>query len=68
MYPGNTFDFSLLKKIIDKAYWPIFGEIYLLDEINSDRGECSADEKSCASEFGVAYSYAFLILYMILGN
>lgn len=69
MYPGNTFDFSLLKKIIDKAYWPIFGELTLLDEIKSNRGQCSAtDEISCPSEIGVVYSYSFLILYMVVGN
>lgn len=53
LYPGrNKLNFDLVKAILDKAYWPIYGEMRILDEID----RCSAAQRSAAaanqSEFG----------------
>lgn len=34
LYPGNKLNFALLRSILDKAYWPIYGEMKILDEID----------------------------------
>lgn len=69
MYPGNSFNFELLKKIINKAYWPVYGDIRLLDELDIDEETCSAENTAlCPSNMGTLYSYTLLILYMIFGN
>jgi hypothetical protein len=63
---------ELLKKLVDKAYWPIFGELRILDEINSE--ECAVQEpgqepdEDCPSTSGIVYSYMFLIAYIIIAN
>jgi hypothetical protein len=67
MYSNNELNLQLVKKLVDKAYWPIFGELRILDEINM--GECAADSnEACPSKSGIIYSYIFLIVYIIIAN
>ncbi len=66
LYPGNTFDIDLLKKLIDKAYWPIYGEMKILDEMN-DKKTCLLTGK-CPEPSGIVFSYILLMIYMILVN
>lgn len=32
MYPGREFSYGTLKKIVDYAYWPIFGDLSSLTD------------------------------------
>ena len=65
LYPGNNLGFPLLRSLIDKAYWPIYGEMKILDELEDKEDSCSKGEP-CAEPSGVAFSYIFLMLYMVL--
>jgi hypothetical protein len=67
MYSNNELNIQLIKQLIDKAYWPIFGELRILDEINVSH--CDADSaNACPSKTGIVYSYIFLIVYIIIAN
>lgn len=68
MYPGNELNLQLFKNLINKAYWPIYGDIRLLDELNFDERNCSLDTESCPSPMGAYYSLFLLIFYMIIGE
>ncbi len=65
MYSHNELNLHLVKKLVDKAYWPIFGEVRILDEINAVEA-CSDD--TCPSTSGVIYSYVTLVIYIIIAN
>lgn len=65
MYPGNSFDIDLLKEIINKAYWPIYGEIKLLEDLDKN---CTDTDASCPKLSGKYYSFMALIVYMIIGK
>lgn len=67
MYTGNEANMMLVKKLIDKAYWPIFGELGILDELSLD--DCEPSETvTCPEKSGVVYSYIVLMLYIIIAN
>lgn len=68
MYPGNKLNLELIKNIIDKAYWPIYGDIRLLDELNVNGETCTPGTSSCPNSMGAYYSLFLLILYMVIGN
>ena len=54
--------------MIDKAFWPIFGEMKILEEISEfDLKKCEA-ENNCPTEYGIVFSYISLMLYMIFAN
>lgn len=67
MYPGNEFGFDLLKSLINKAYWPIYGEIFIMSEINWETN-CTEGTENCPTKSGSYYSFVFLIIYMIIAN
>jgi hypothetical protein len=66
LYPGNKFDLELFKNLISKAYWPIYGEMKILDEIN-DKEACTR-YGTCPEPSGVAFSYILLMIYMVTVN
>lgn len=68
MYPGNEFNIELIMSLINKAYWPIYGEMAILEEINMDREECLKKGDTCPTQSGTYYSYAALIAYMVIAN
>lgn len=68
MYPGNKLNLELFKNIINKAYWPIYGDIRLLDEINFDDKNCTLENPSCPNAMGAYYSLFLLIFYMVIGK
>ena len=68
LYPGQKLSFSLIQKIVHKAYWPIYGEIRILEEISEiDHDKCR-EEGNCPEESGVYFSYVALIIYMGIAN
>jgi hypothetical protein len=71
LYPGkNELNWRLIKKVLNKAYWPIYGDLKVLDEIeyNTDEETCSASEDGCPDSIGSTYSYISLMVYMIIAN
>jgi hypothetical protein len=68
LYPGNEINTNLLANLINKAYWPIYGEMKILEEITEvDEEKCSIDG-SCPTKSGIYYSYVALMIYMIVAN
>jgi len=68
LHPNNKFNVKLFRDIINKAYWPIYGEMLILEEINDgDTAECKA-EGNCPLESGIWFSYAALMVYMVVAN
>ncbi len=68
MYPGSTMSLDLIRKILNKAYWPIYGEMKILDEIEAKSGECSESEDGCPDPIGSSFSFLALMAYMIVAN
>ena len=64
MYPNSSFDGHLLHKIINFAYWPVFGTIRLFDEL--DKINCEGP--SCPEKSGVVLSIILTMIYMVLTN
>jgi hypothetical protein len=71
LYPGNSLNFELFKSILDKAYWPIYGEMKILDELD----QCSSTNMhlmppghKCPETSGIAFSFIALMVYMVLAN
>lgn len=54
MYPGNELNIDLFKNLINKAYWPIYGDMKILDEIFENNASCELDD-SCPEESGKAF-------------
>ncbi len=67
MYPNSTLSFSLLKSIINKAYWPIYGEMKIFDE-DLEKENCEKSESGCPDEAGLVFSYIALMIYMVIAN
>ena len=68
LYPNNKLDMELFRSIANKAYWPIYGEMLILGEINEvDTNVCSA-EGNCPLESGIWFSYIALMMYMVVAN
>lgn len=68
MYPGNELNLELIINLINKAYWPIYGEMQILEEI-MERDTCVKDPNAtCPTQSGTYYSYIALIGYMIIAN
>ena len=67
LYPGNKLDLNLLRNMLNKAYWPIYGEMKILDELD----DCVPDlakNITCPLSSGVAFSFIALMLYMLIAN
>ena len=51
--------------MLNKAYWPLYGQMKIIDEIN-EYDICA--DKFCPEKIGIYFSYIFLIVYMIAAN
>ena len=67
MYPETEFSWDIFSSLINKAYWPIYGEMKILSE---DIGgeNCADDPSKCAQQSGATYSFVALMFYMIIAN
>ena len=65
MYPGNPISWNLIKEIFNKAYWPIYGEMKILSEFTDS---CDNSDKPCPENSGIAFSFIFLMIYMVIAN
>ena len=68
MHPGNELNLELIINLINKAYWPIYGEMQILEEIMG-RDECLKEQRDdCPTQSGTYYSYIALVGYMVIAN
>lgn len=67
LYPGNKLSFALLRSVLDKAYWPIYGEMKILEEIG-DCPKADGSNEDCPETSGIAFSYIGLMIYMVIAN
>ena len=68
IYPNSQLSISLFKSIIDKAYWPIYGEMKIFEH-DLEKENCLNDtEQGCPETTGVAFSYIALMIYMVIAN
>ena len=67
LYPNNKLNIKLLRSIINKAFWPIYGEMLILEEINVIDETCLA-QGNCPLESGIWFSYIALMIYMVIAN
>jgi hypothetical protein len=67
LYPGNSLGYDLFTSLINKAYWPIYGEMKILDD-DIEGSACKDDPSKCPRQSGVVYSYIALMFYMIIAN
>lgn len=68
MHPGNDFDLELIKSLINKAYWPIYGDMKILEEISEPDDSCIDEDYSCTESTGKSFSYVALMIYMVIAN
>lgn len=68
MYQQESLSFVLVRKIFDAGYWPINGELKILEDI--ERQSCDKDDSECVmpNASGSAFSYFALIIYVIISN
>jgi hypothetical protein len=59
----SKLDFDLFRRIINHAYWPIFGDIGLLGTL-----ECEEESDKCPDAIGASYTFVMLMIYMIIAN
>jgi hypothetical protein len=56
-------------QIINKAYWPIFGTIEILNDFSKISSSCKDDlDEDCPEIYGVIYGYVLLMGYVIVAN
>jgi hypothetical protein len=63
----SSLNFNLFRRIVNHAYWPIFGDIGLLESFNDESFECE-DENDCPDTIDASYSFVMLMIYMIIAN
>ena len=69
LYQDVILTSNILIEILNIAYWPIYGEINVLDIINEDK--CSAknsNELTCTDSMTHLSSYILLMIYMVMAN
>ena len=58
---------KLVKNILNKAYWNVYGNMKILDDFN----QCDYDENDphkCAEQSGIAFSFIALMIYLVIVN
>ncbi len=58
LYPGSEFDSSLISVICYLAYWPLFGEITLIEFFEDKNIQTDA----------LIFSYSLTAVYMFMAN
>ncbi len=66
LYPKSTLSYNLIKNIIHKGYWPIYGEMKIFDDFEKEN--CNENQGSCTQSIGVEFSYIALMIYMLIAN
>lgn len=67
MYPNSKFNIDLIRKLLSKSYWPIYGTMKILEDFDKYYQGCE-NRHDCPETLGVGYSYLALMIYMIIVN
>lgn len=67
MYPSSPLDMELIRRVVTKAYWPIYGTIQILDDFDRFNTNCTANN-DCPDRLSFGYSYLLLMVYMVIGK
>ncbi len=65
LFPGNLLTPKIFLEIFNMAYWPIYGEMGILEIIKSDKCQ---DGEFCLDQMTKAASFVFLMVYMVIAN
>jgi hypothetical protein len=73
MNQRSDFDLNLFRRIVNKAYWPIYGTIKVMEDFDKINFVCKDDKDGnyCPEDmekFGAVYSFILLMGYMIIAN
>ena len=67
LHPNSTLSMNLIKSIINKGYWPIYGEMKIFQEFETE--DCSNNNHNeCSESTGVVFSFIALMIYMLIAN
>jgi transient receptor potential cation channel subfamily M protein 2 len=66
LYPKSPGNLNLVKGIINKAYWPIYGDMKIFDDLDNEN--CANNPEGCPEPTGVIFSYIALMIYMAIAN
>lgn len=66
--PINAPNAKIIFDVLSNTYWPIFGEITLLNKINNDKCDKTDPKKHCVDELSSSVSYVLLMIYMIIAS
>lgn len=66
LYPQKNFNFDTIVKLIHMGYWTLFGEIYILDDLN--KKSCLDNPSACLETTGIFVSSLILMAYMIISS
>ena len=69
LYPENELNLKLFMNIFHKAYWPIYGEIKVLEEdIKMNSADCDPNKMNCSESIGTVFTFFALMIYMVIAN
>ena len=69
LFPKDSFSWSIFREILNIAYWPIYGEISILERINNETCfESGSIEPPCLDDLSFFSSYTLLMIYMIFAS
>ena len=64
--PKERFSIGVLREIINIAYWPIYGELSILERLNGN--DCEKDPNDCLDPLSVGFAFVILMIYMVFAN
>lgn len=66
--PYSDGTYKMIFDVLDKAYWPLFGDTNLYSVL--DNGNCDAkpDDNSCIDRPRYVISYFLIVIYMMISN
>ena len=65
LFPSAAFSIKLFIDIFNTAYWPIYGDMSVLETIKNE--DCN-ETKSCPTSISRYSSYVLLMIYVIIAN
>jgi hypothetical protein len=66
LYPGHAFNFELFRNIINKAYWSIYGDLRILNELGYD--PTCVNRTDCPQYSGTIFTFFALMVYCVIAN
>ena len=66
LFPGDEFTPKIFIEIFNMAYWPIYGEMVILETIEKDT--CEDGEICLDAATQGSISYILLMIYMVIAN